>query len=369
MYGAVNKMTNKILVIDDEKGMRDMLVYAFEQEQYSVAAVAGGEEGVKLLSEQDVDIVVSDIKMPTMDGVEVLERIKRDWPHIEVILITGYGTMETAIESIRKGAFDYVLKPFNIDDLIKVVKKAVETKELKSQLISMKQVDKLKDDFFSLVTHELKSPLMSISGACELLAVSLPKTGDESQSEKLIEVIDKQTEKMKKLIDDLLDFTKLESGFWKLKKQDWPISKLVNDAVIELVPLARSRNIELVFSADQAVTVNCDHEQIKRVLTNLIINAIKYSRENGEVAVWYEKTGDEIQFVVRDNGIGLSAVNLGKVFDKFFRVDTSLQGEKGGLGLGLPMCKRLIEMHNGKIWASSEGLSKGSRFCFSIPIK
>ncbi|OGS27498.1 MAG: hypothetical protein A2297_09850 [Elusimicrobia bacterium RIFOXYB2_FULL_48_7] len=378
----------KILIIDDEQGLRDMLSFALGQEGYIVLTAKNGKEGTEKVTKEEVDVVISDIKMPEMDGITVLGKIKEIKPEVEVIMATGYGTMETAIESLRKGAFDYINKPFNIDELLFLINKVSAVKQLKSQLVSLKEFDRLKDEFLTAISHEFRTPLTSISGAIELLMDDEGVDNEEkldylpysAQNVKLLEIIKRQTERIRGLVNNLLDFAKMETGFWELKKQGVSVIKLVDDAVKGILLLAEKRRIEIKQQVslegrqyqDAGLTADCDSEQIVRVLTNLLSNSIKYTQESGRIAVWYERipagAGSEIKFTVEDNGKGIAAENLEKVFDRFYRVDQSLIREEGGVGLGLPICKKVIELHKGRIWVESEGLGRGSRFIFTIPI-
>jgi len=367
----------KVLVIDDERGIRDMLSYALGKEGYIVFTAENGEIGIEKVKKEDIDVVITDIKMPGLDGVTVLGKIKEIKPNTEVIVATGYASMETAIESLRKGAYDYINKPFNINELSALVSKAYETKQLKSQLVSLKELDKLKDEFIAAVSHELKTPLMAISGAIELLLASEGVEDEENlqfkydeNTKKILEIIDRQTKKMRVLVNNILDFAKMEAGFFVLKKQKTSFIKIVNEAIKEVQSLAESKKIEITkqLPVEEDVTVNCDPDQIERVITNFLTNSIKYTQEGGKVSVSFEKTDNEVKLTVEDNGKGIDKENLEKVFERFYRVDQSLNRKESGAGLGLSICKKIIELHNGKIWAESEGLGKGSRFIFKLPI-
>ncbi|MCB4792811.1 MAG: response regulator [Elusimicrobia bacterium] len=373
----------KVLIIDDEQGIRDMISYALQKEGYTVKTAQNGKEGIQKVDEQEIDIVITDIKMPGIDGIEVLEKIKEIKPEIEVIVATGYGTMETAIESLRKGAYDYINKPFNINELSLLIAKAYETKQLKSQLVSLKELDKLKAEFLSMITHELRTPLMAISGALEII-MSKEDVDDEGklidkikQSNELLEIIKRNTERIRALITDMLDCAKIEAGCWKLENKDTPVIKIMKEAVKETESLASNKKIDIVQQVSltgntyQAadIMVNCDYEQIKRVLTNFLTNSIKYTQESGKIAVWFEKTNGGVKFTVEDNGMGIAKENLEAVFDRFYRINQTFKKDAGGFGLGLSICKKIIELHNGKIWVESEGLEKGSKFIFTLPIE
>jgi signal transduction histidine kinase len=366
-------MKNKILVVDDEPGLRDMFSFALGKEGYEVLTASNGEEGIKKVTEKEgIDIVITDIMMPGMNGIAVLGKIKEINPEIEVIVATGFGSMETAIECLRNGAYDYITKPININEILILLKKALETKELKSQLVSMKKLDKLKDELLSMITHELRTPLTSVMGAVKLLMGNFIP---DAEKEELLAIVDKNAQKIRILIDAILDYSKMEAGFWKLNKQDVSAMEIINSSIKQIKPLAEIEKIGIIqhqslsgqkYSSENTI-VNCDPEQIGRVLINFLSNSLKYTQENGKIAVWHDITDEGIKFVVEDNGKGISKENIGRVFDKFYRVDNSVGRKEYGLGLGLAICKKIIELHGGKILAESEGEWKGSKFIFIIP--
>ncbi|MFA5780411.1 MAG: ATP-binding protein [Elusimicrobiota bacterium] len=369
----------KILAVDDEIEILKFIEKALTKNDYFVKITTNPFEVVDLLKNDGFDIAIIDLRMPDIDGMKLLEIIKKDFPKIEVIIITAHATIETAIECLKKGADDYLIKPFEIKELLMTVEKTYEVKRIKSQLVSLKEMDKLKDEFISSISHELKTPLQAVSGAAELVMSSKEfgtakrkyrRREEDSQLIKLFEIVARQTEKMKKLVSDLLDFAKMEAGFIEIKKSHCEINKLVNDAIKEIQILADNKKIEItqeIFSAD-AVCVHCDYEKIKQVLINLLSNAIKYTQEGGKVSVWFEKIDGEVEVGIEDNGMGISKENLGKVFDKFYRVDQSLTRESGGFGLGLSIAQKTVELHGGKIRVESEGLGKGSTFIFTLPL-
>ena len=371
-----------ILIIDDEQDLREMLSFSLMQEGYTTLTAENGMIGVEIAKKENVDVIISDIKMPVMDGITLLGIVKEIKPQIEVIMATGFGTMETAIESLRKGAFDFIHKPYHMDELIALVGKAIETKKLKSQVISLQHMDKLKDEFLSIVSHELKSPLAAISGAIQLLMddegvtdESLLKTNSE-ESRKLLNLISRNAEKIRKLIDNLLDFAKMESGFWELKIENLKMKDIVNEESITVKPFAKLKNIEIVTGVSlsgktydhENLLFKGDMDQVVRVIINLITNGIKYTPENGKVCIWAEKSGNNLMVAVEDNGKGIAKENLQKVFDKFYRVDQHLKKLEAGFGLGLAICTKIVGLHKGKLWAESDGIGKGSRFIFTLPI-
>lgn len=388
----------KILVVDDEKEILKFIDKALTKNGYYAKTTTNPFEVVELLRKADqgsattiagtspattngsFDIAIVDLRMPDMDGLKLLEIIKKTLPKIEVIIMTAHATIETAIECLKKGADDYLIKPFEIKELLMTVEKTLEVKRIKSQLVSLKEMDKLKDEFISTISHELKTPLQAISGAIEILHEDIKKVELDRRKIlrrladkdilKLLDIVDRHTVNMKKLVNDILFFAKMEAGFLEIKKSHCEINKLVNDAVKEIQPIADNKKIELtqeIISSD-AVCVHCDYEKIKQVIVNLLSNAIKYTQEGGKISVWFEKSAGEIEIGIEDNGIGISKENLEKVFEKFYRVDQSLTREQSGFGLGLSIAQKTVELHGGKIWAESEGLGKGSTFIFTLLI-
>src|SRR3989339_616115 len=364
----------KILVVDDEIEILRFIEKAFQKNNYFVKVTNEPLEAENILKKNNFDIVLLDLKMPGMDGMELLEIIKKNYSKVEVIIMTANATLETALECLRKGAIEYLIKPFEIAELFATIEKAIRVIELKAQLVSMKELEKLKDEFMSTVSHELRTPLTAISGAIEIL-YEREKVEDEKRGgfrrqidkdmHKLLSIIGRQTKKMKELVNNLLDFTKMEAGFIELKKENIPIKKLVQEVIDEIKPLAETKKIEITQKICSE-NINCDYEYIKRVITNLLSNSIKYTQENGKVSIVFDKVGDEIRCVVEDTGVGIAKENLDKIFEKFYRVAQSLTRESGGFGLGLSICHKIIELHNGKIWVESEGLAKGSKFIFTL---
>ncbi|MBN1384338.1 MAG: response regulator [Elusimicrobia bacterium] len=379
----------RILVVDDETDILKFVEIALTKSGYFVQITADPLEALNLLKENDFDVAIIDLKMPEMDGSELLERIKNKHSKTEVIIVTAHASIETAVDCIKKGASNYLMKPFEMKELITTVDRAVEIGSLKSQLVSLKEMDKLKDEFISTISHELKTPLMAISGAIEILSEQEKvdekreafRAQTDKEVQKLTEIISRQTYKMKSLVNDLLDFAKMEAGFIGIKDEEVSVVKVVDESVNEVKPLMDKKKIDISLSNSLSDTFNikCSHQHLKRVITNLLGNSVKYTHEGGKIAVDIIKTNgikksekaaapDFVLFSVADNGIGIAKENLKEVFGKFYRVDQSLTREAGGFGLGLSICKKIVELYDGKIWAESGGLGKGSKFTFILPI-
>jgi len=386
-----------ILVIDDETEIVKFIEKVLNKNGYQVDSTSDPQDALRKVSENSYDVLITDIKMPGMSGLDIIRKIgemKLARPP-EIIIITAHATVDTAIECMRAGAMDYLIKPFEMKEILATVEKAMEVSKIKSRLVSMEEMDRLKDDFIATVTHELKTPLMAISGAAELLETiedsddklhkgegpEVAKDGsaamkpDDTKREvrKFANIVLRQTNKMKHLVDDLLDSARMSANRLTITKAPVNIGKLIKEAIADIQPLAAAKNISVSYhnNNDKDIIVKCDYNQIKRVLNNLIVNSIKYTHENGKVeirATCNEASGT-VEFSVTDNGKGLKKDDLEKIFEKFYRVDQSLSREEGGFGLGLSIAKKIIELHGGTIRAESPGLGKGTTVTFTLPVR
>ncbi|OGS21886.1 MAG: hypothetical protein A3J83_04670 [Elusimicrobia bacterium RIFOXYA2_FULL_40_6] len=375
----------KILVIDDEKGIRDMLLFTLKQEGYEVILADSGTQGIEKIKENDIDLIITDIKMPDIEGTVVLEEAKKIKPDVEVIMATGYVTVETAVDSIKKGAYDYISKPFNIDEMLIIVAKALEHSRLKKTVVKdaeiierLRELEIIKTEFLSNVVHELRTPLMSIKNSLDLIIEELEGKIDASASpsvKTLFAVSMRNAGRMGNLIKEIMDFSKMESGTFEIKKKKFSLKQVIDDTVSELKPITDNKKLSLTAKISNEIReIDADSDRIKQVIINLIGNAVKFVPEGGQIkveALPYENdpNGDDGKFVhisVIDTGCGISNENLEKIFQKFYQVKGPQSS--AGIGLGLSIAKNIVDAHGGKIWVESEGMTgKGAKFSFTLP--
>lgn len=236
--------------------------------------------------------------------------------------------------------------------------------EANSQL---KAVDKMKSDFVSIVSHELRTPLTSIRNAAAILlkqGETMPVTENERE---LLGIILSNTDRQTRMVNDLLDISKIEAGVMDIQMEPADITALVKEVVNSLQSEAWEKKIRLEFlPAKEPLSIRIDPEETRRVLSNLVVNAIKFTSENGKVTVALKEEGDDVQISVCDTGIGIAPEDQKKLFNKFYRACDARARQIGGSGLGLAICKGLIEAQGGRIWVESE-LNKGSAFYFTLP--
>ena len=519
----------KILVVDDEIGILELCERVLEK-KYQVTTSSSAENALKILTETTYDLVISDLKMPGMDGLELLRRTKNLHPDTEVMIFTGQGTIETAVETLKNGAYDYILKPFNISDLATSVDKCIEhsslrrhenifketiylyqlaegitgkqsenellnfilkrsvkalnadggsifiihpdkdvlipvarageqnsandgenmkigervagwvaknnqalliqngfkntpqfedmpkRKEIASSMVAplsnnetllgiiclnrfvsqtnylftehdlelfklfcihaslilaglrnkqtLQEMNDLKSNFVANVSHELKTPLMAISGASELLMDLVT----EEKSKTFLELIERNANRMKLLVNDLLDFSRMDTKRMKLNFIEFNFKELVADTLEDFKKKAEEKKIKLYADAVPEAVITADQEKLKQVISNFVQNAMKFTPDKGAIRIKYGIEKDELFFSVSDTGIGISKAEQSKVFEKFYQVDGSASREQAGFGLGLAIVKSIISAHNGSVWVESEE-GKGTEFFVRIPIK
>jgi K+-sensing histidine kinase KdpD len=542
----------RILVVDDEETVADLCQEFLGAEGYDLKVARSGEEAIRLLPEVRPDVVLTDINMPGMTGIEVMRYAKESDPEVCVVVLTGHASTASAIDALRQGAYDYVTKPFDLDAVHKIIKSGLAHRRLKvlnrelieelrrkneilqhheqelrervrvatarmtmlyelgkeisanlelgprlalicekaaevtrasaaivflhreseadfvaaashgvegspdgpvtfvkgqtdlglcaldqravrrvadaggrveipglpggatsvlavpmvvedrvsgvlavagksegftaddesfltlfasqsevavrnSQLFeNTKSLDRLKSEFVAVVSHEIRTPLTSVKGAIELLSDDRYFRNDEQQA-KLLSIAHANTERLLTLIGDILDFSKLDSGSLPMHFERQRIETVVTQAAQNLRTLIEERSIELeVATASDLPDLMIDPNRITQVVTNLLSNAIKFSPAGGRIDVTVEEVDGCVRVAVRDTGEGIASENLPKLFQKFTQIDSTSTRRAGGTGLGLVICKGIVEQHGGQVGVLSAP-GEGSTFFFTLP--
>lgn len=371
----------KILIIDDEKMIRERLKNNLELDDYEVALAEDGPHGLECFSEFKPDVILLDIRLPGINGIELYKTNKDLFKDTEVIFITGHGGVETAIDALKYGAFGYLQKPLDYDELIIEIQRALEKKHLKLKLDSYVQDlehakeaaeagSRIKSEFLAKMSHEIRTPMNGVIGFLTLLDAT-PLS--EIQKE-YIKDAQFSADALMTLINDILDFSKIEAGKMDLEMIPFNPRALIENVVINFSPMAYNKNLNLsaMIKPPFPESLMGDPGRMRQILMNLINNAIKFT-EKGEINLIAEvrnETEDltEIYIEVSDTGIGIAADDLNKLFQLFSQVDSSTTRKYGGTGLGLAISQKLVEAFGGKINIKSE-LGKGSTFSFTIKFR
>ncbi len=239
--------------------------------------------------------------------------------------------------------------------------------QIQNAMDELQKTNTTRDQFLAMVTHELKTPLVPIRGYTDLLLAQKFGPISEQQRPKL-ETIKSCSEAMLKLISDLLDVQKLELGKLRFNKEIFMLSEVISGAIEKVSPNVDHNGVVITTNLQPDLFFNCDKTRIQQVIINLIYNSLDFvPKQTGKIEVKLFADNDNIGIIVKDNGVGISKENLGKLFTKFYQADTSSTREHGGSGLGLSICKGIIEYHGGKIWADSEGIGKGIEIHILLP--
>ena len=354
----------KILVIDDEQGLRDMLVYGLTQRGYEVATAENGRQAVEKARHESFDLAVCDLMMPEMGGVETLTLLKELNPMIEVIMVTGYATLETAVESMKQGAYDYIAKPYELEHLCRIFERALERGRLRAKVGELENVNRLKSEFMANMSHELRTPLNAIIGYSSLI---LDKVYGElsSAQEPPMNCVLTSSRNLLALINDVLDLSKLNASMMSLYLEEFDLVGVVREVAETMNGLALEKGLGLTWAApSDSVMVKCDKTKIKQILINLVGNALKFT-DSGGVGIELAPEAGAISLTVRDTGPGIAAQDIPVIFKEFKQLDGTATREHGGTGLGLSITKKLIALLGGEIRVESE-LGKGSAFNVSF---
>ncbi len=313
------------------------------------------------------DLVLVDLKMPGLGGMEVLERINEIDPNIISVVITAYATIESAVEAMKRHAYDFLTKPFTPDQLRVVIKRGLERRRLAIESVRLQQEkEMMKKNFITLVSHQLRSPLASVKQYFGVLREGFAGEVSTRQKE-MIEKAGRYIDDLLQLINDWLNMSRIDAGEITSTFETVDLVLLLSNTKELLEPLAQTRKVAIKMdSSDSPSVIEGDPESLKEAFTNLISNGINYNREGGTVTVSLKEKGEGLVVEIRDTGIGISRDNLHFIFDEFFRAKSKEARDVRGSGLGLPIAKRIIEAHDGFIRVASE-VGKGSTFRVFLP--
>ena len=366
-----------ILIVDDTPENLISLKKVLEKHDFEVDTASSGEEALRKVLRNEYVLIILDVQMPGMDGFEVAEAISgySKAKETAIIFLSAANTETRFItKGYSSGGLDYITKPVDMSVLLLKVKTFYRIYEQSRKLIEIqsalleeieyrKQAEYKKDEFISIASHELKTPLTSVKGYVQLLERSIDK-GDVETVKKHLNKAQTQLEKLNNLIADLLDISKIESGKLKFNKQNFHMGDLLKNIVEVMAQSFPEYKISINGQADQVIFG--DEMRIEQVIINFLTNAIKYSPGTDEVQINVRQKGDRMYIGVRDYGIGIAPEQQQNLFEKFYRVEeTALHFQ--GLGIGLYISAEIIRRHGGEVGVEST-LGEGSEFFFEIPL-
>lgn len=357
--------TLHVLTVDDEPAvlqsvtrvLRDFTLEppdAPERLRFDCENATDGESALLRIKTRPPDILLLDYKLPGLSGIDLLERIRKPEHEMLTIMITGYASLETAVNATRRGAYNFVAKPFTPDELTNAVAKAAR------HLLAQRQAQRLAEErrqarfqFVSMLSHELQSPLAAVEGYLQIVR-DQSLAGNPASCVEYLERALARTQAMRKMIADLLDLTRIESGQRQRELQPVDVCAIAREAIATAEPLAAARSIRIELITPQAVTMNADRSEIECILNNLLSNAVKYNRDGGRVEVEVGGEAGRVRIRVADTGIGMTAEEIALLFREFSRVKNPKTRHILGSGLGLSIVRKLAELYDGTVTVDSQ---------------
>lgn len=385
-----------ILIVDDEPDIRQMAAIFFKKIGFRISCAEDASEALQILRQEQVDVIITDVMMPGEDGIEFLAKTRTSWPDIPVILMTGYAQLQMAVNAIKNGAFDFIHKPFDFDYLRKVVERAVNyaklqkiEKNYRSELertVAMRTAELQKamleldvsrsallkaatdkSTFMSTVSHEMRTPMNGVIGSLELLK----EEGLSGAAAEYLAMARLSADEMVVLIDQMLTFVHSSGQLGLIRYAVVNFGTLLNTLIAEQEPLFKKKGLSLSLHISSGVPENIwtDSEQLTRLLTILVANALKFTERGGvQLNISCQQgEGNHIMLLcaVKDSGIGIPGDMLERIFEPFVQCDGSYTRRYEGVGLGLAIARQIALLLGGRLWAE-QGVEGGSCFMFSL---
>jgi signal transduction histidine kinase len=397
--------TINILIVDDEPKNLTVLETILDDPGYRLVRAESADEALLALLSESFAVLILDIRMPGMTGFELAEIIKqrKRTAHVPIIFLTAYYNEDQhVLEGYDTGAVDYLHKPVNPQILRSKVAvfaelyrksqdaasanraltaEVVERRRAEEQLREINdtleqrvaertkelaQANRLKDEFLAMLSHELRNPLSAITNAVQMIDPS-GAAGDRSAW--ALGLIDRQSKTLRRIVDDLLDVARVARGKIELRKEPVDLLEVVSHAADVVRPvLSSDEELEVVLPATGPLRIDADFTRLEQSVVNLLLNAVKFSSPGRRIKMTVEGADGDATVSIRDNGIGIAPEMLARIFELFTQADRSLDRIQGGLGIGLYICRQLIELHGGNIAAHSDGVGHGALFTIRLPL-
>ena len=369
---TANEIAARILIVDDETAQMRALCNTLRDHHYETTGFSAPGDALAAIQQPGkFDLILADLMMPEMDGISLLKAALAVDPDLVGIVMTGQGTIDTAVQAMKAGAVDYILKPFKLSAILPVLSRALSirrlraenaelTRRVRQRTAELEEANKELEAFSYSVSHDLRAPLRAVNGFTGMV---LARYADQipTEAKRLLVQVDAGAKRMAQLIDDLLRFSRLSRQ--PLSKGGVNISEMVHSVVQELRAEAGEREIETHIA--ELPEIYGDESLLRQVFVNLLSNAFKFTRnKKALIEVGCDTAGPENVFFVRDNGAGFDMAYAQRLFTVFQRLHSEDQFE--GTGVGLSIVQRIVQRHGGRIWAQAE-VGNGATFFVALP--
>ncbi len=380
-----------ILIVDDDTALLEALPQALylRLPGIEIDTSDSAQGAIEQIQRHDYDAIVSDIKMPGMDGLALLVKIKEMRPDTPTLLITGHGEHNLAVQALRGGAYDFIQKPIDRDYFVAALQRAIQAHQLRRQVIEQQsaleehartleetvaertreliEANAAKDEFLSIASHELKTPLASLKGMAQLLHRRIERGGSAGIAD--LANIERSIHRMEVLVNDMLDISLIKSGMFVLHRQPCDLVSLCQQLIDEYTAGADPAPLVTYEVFGEPLEAEVDVDRIGQVILNLLSNARKYSPAQSPITVKLARVGDHGMISICDRGVGIPEEALPYIFEPFYRAPgvEVKNGSSYGLGLGLYIARKIVECHGGQIEVESV-LGSGSTFSITLPL-
>jgi signal transduction histidine kinase len=395
-YNALHSAEEQpcVLLIDDDADAARTVCNILRQERYEVVAASSADEALSALDQRDFDVVLLELTLAEADGLALLAEVRQRAPTACCIVLTGYASLESAVAALRRGAYDYLVKPCVIEDLKQTTRQAIEQRRLSllaaqrerqlqelnehlearilartSELMQANQrlaeANAAKDRFLATLSHELRTPLTPLRAGIDLLRERLPA----GEWQAILDAMNRNLAQETRLIDDLLDIARISAGKLSLEKRAVDMSECLRNAVEMIEPRAVAK--EQMLSLELRATfppLLADPVRLQQVVANLLDNAVKFTPRKGRIRLTAWMADQQVFLEVVDTGPGIQPAHLSRVFEPFWQADLSSRRQYGGTGLGLAIAREIALLHDGELWADNVDPGPGARFTFRFPI-
>ena len=368
----LNRSDYKILIVDDVISNVLLLKILLTNEKFQVCTANNGRACIEMTKKEHPDLILLDVMMPDINGFDTAVILKKDseTKDIPIIFLTALNSPQDLVHGFQVGANDFLTKPFNKEELVMRVTQQISLvaakRIIEKQNAELKATLSNRDKMYSVIAHDLRSPMASIRMVLNLIvqSTSAEKVGPELYM--LLDQANRESEEVHDLLDNLLKWTKSQTGRLNVVLQDLDLNDIVPGVVEIFEMIANTKNIKLELKkTDEALKVHADNDMLKTVLRNFMSNAVKFSPENSTIQIIMANEGDFARVSVKDQGVGIAADRLGSIFHK--GETTYGTGGEEGSGLGLQLCQDFARKNGGDCYVESvEG--QGSTFSFTIPI-
>ena len=383
----VQIMNKRLLLIDDELEIRDLAADFFSDAGYSIDLATCGNEGIAMMGNQDYDVVITDLMMPDGNGEQVVSWIMQNKSYMGVIVMTGYGSVESAVSLMKMGAVDYVLKPFMLDELKVVIERCIsnlglkeENRLLQEAYAKMYEVKNMKEKFLALTSHELKTPVTILNSMVSFIE---QKAGSGCGINDQLNLMKKTISNLTGTIAEMHQLAQSQESMIPMHVQEVNLHDIIDEVIHDIHLLAADRQLEIAFNrrGNEEAIISVDADKIRRALFELLQNAVKFTPDGGSITLNTNRQPTEgkeppkLLINIIDTGIGIATADHEKVFEKFYKIQDTHNHHSsesaflgGGLGIGLSLARNLVEAHGGSISLTSD-YDNGSTFTISLPCR